>query len=67
MMALREYVDTGPVGRRRLPRLTRADLEGMDAEVDESSDDDEEETEVEAEIEAEPVEHATVDLDILDA
>src|SRR5262252_10114606 len=33
MMALREYVDTGPVGRRRLPRLTRADLEGMDADV----------------------------------
>jgi len=43
MMALREYVDTGPVGRRRLPRLTRADLEAMDADVEDSSDDDDDE------------------------
>ena len=65
MMALREYVDTGPVGRRRLPRLTRADLEGMDAEVDDASDDDDEKEEVE--VEAGSPEEATVDLDILDA
>ncbi|MBI3201515.1 MAG: hypothetical protein HYZ29_08235 [Myxococcales bacterium] len=26
MMALRDYVDEGPVGKRRLPRLTKADL-----------------------------------------
>jgi hypothetical protein len=62
MMALREYVDTGPVGRRRLPRLTRADLEGMDADVEENSDDDKDE-----EIEAEPSEEASVDIEILDA
>ena len=60
MMALREYVDTGPVGRRRLPRLTRADLEGMDADVEDSSDDDEE-------TEAEPAEDANVDIELLDA
>src|SRR5262245_26442871 len=26
MMALRDYVDEGPVGKRRLPRLTKADM-----------------------------------------
>lgn len=61
MMALREYVDIGPVGRRRLPRLTRADLEGMDADVEENPDEDDEE------IDKEPAEDAAVDLDILDA
>jgi hypothetical protein len=63
MMALREYVDTGPVGRRRLPRLTRADLEAMDADVEDSDKDDEDD----AEIEAEPSVEATVDVEILDA
>ena len=29
MMALREYVDEGPVGKRRLPRLSKADLAGI--------------------------------------
>ncbi len=31
MMALRDYIDEGPVGKRRLPKLTKAEL----AEVDE--------------------------------
>jgi len=66
MMALREYVDTGPVGRRRLPRLTRADLEAMDADVEETSDDDEDD-EVEAEAGAEASDDANVDVEILDA
>jgi Sigma-70, region 4 len=66
MMALREYVDTGPVGRRRLPRLTRADLEGMDADVEDKNKDDDDEDE-ETEIEAEPSEDANVDIEILDA
>ena len=35
MMALREYVDEGPVGKRRLPQLTKADLAGMDDDDDE--------------------------------
>jgi hypothetical protein len=64
MMALREYVDTGPVGRRRLPRLTRADLEGMDADVEDKEDKDDD---IDDEIEAEPSEDANVDIELLDA
>ena len=42
MMALRDYVDEGPVGKRRLPKLTKAEL----AEMDDDADDlDEEESE----------------------
>jgi hypothetical protein len=32
MMALREYVDEGPVGRRRLPRLSKEELSDIDSE-----------------------------------
>jgi len=39
MMALRDYVDEGPVGKRRLPRLTKADL-APKAEADDDSSDD---------------------------
>jgi hypothetical protein len=45
MTALRDYVDEGPVGKRRLPVLT--------APVDAEAEDEAEETEVEAEVEAE--------------
>lgn len=59
MMALREYVDEGPVGRRRLPRLSKADLAGIDGEeapeVSEDDDDFEDDPE------------SPIDLDILDA
>jgi hypothetical protein len=44
MMALRDYVDEGPVGKRRLPKLTRADLERDDFQAkrsDDEMDDDE--------------------------
>ena len=34
MMALRDYVDEGPVGRRRLPRLSREELSDIDEEED---------------------------------
>src|SRR4030095_8946302 len=34
MMALRDYVDEGPVGKRRLPRLTQADLAGVEPAID---------------------------------
>jgi len=42
MMALRDYVDEGPIGKRRLPRLTQADLGGVepDAADDDDFDDD---------------------------
>ena len=33
MMALRDYVDEGPVGKRRLPRLTQADLAGVEPDA----------------------------------
>lgn len=43
MMALRDYVDEGPVGKRRLPRLTKSDLSTapeVEADDDFDADDD---------------------------
>jgi hypothetical protein len=33
MMALRDFVDEGPVGKRRLPVLSKADLRGIESEA----------------------------------
>jgi hypothetical protein len=44
MMALRDYVDEGPVGKRRLPLLSKKDLAEDDEETT-SHDDDEDEDE----------------------
>jgi hypothetical protein len=55
MMALREYVDEGPVGRRRLPRLTKADLEGIDREEADDDIDDLDEDDVQEVTEADLV------------
>jgi hypothetical protein len=44
MNALRDYVDEGPVGKRRLPVLTRTDDD--DAETDESDDIDDDDDDV---------------------
>jgi hypothetical protein len=33
MMALRDFVDEGPVGKRRLPVLSQAELRGIDPEA----------------------------------
>jgi hypothetical protein len=33
MMALRDFVDEGPVGKRRLPILSKAELRGIDGDV----------------------------------
>src|SRR5688572_21831491 len=44
MMALRDYIDEGPVGKRRLPRLSKQDLAGP-AFRDEDEDEDEDEVE----------------------
>jgi len=60
MMALRDYVDEGPVGKRRLPRLSKADLEGV-REAGSERDDDEDMDEDEKEVER------PIDLDLLDA
>jgi hypothetical protein len=43
MMALRDYVDEGPVGKRRLPLLSKKDLVDDDEESPELPDDDEDE------------------------
>jgi len=65
MMALRDYVDEGPVGKRRLPRLTKADLvEVEDEDEDDFEDDD---AEIEAEAEAETAAEAGPTLEQLDA
>jgi len=50
MMALRDYIDEGPVGKRRLPVITRdedEDEDDLEAEADGDAD-------VEVEVEAEP-------------
>ncbi|HEY6728728.1 MAG TPA: sigma factor-like helix-turn-helix DNA-binding protein [Polyangiaceae bacterium] len=62
MMALRDYVDEGPVGKRRLPRLSKADLDGdqfRDAGKSSDADDDMDDDEVEVD--------RPIDLDLLDA
>src|SRR5687768_18394193 len=42
MMALRDYVDEGPVGKRRLPLLSKKDLVDDEDETPPPSDDDDE-------------------------
>jgi len=63
MMALREYVDEGPVGKRRLPRLTKADLAGVDSDEDAPEMDDD----IEDDIEDEKAENENVEVELLDA
>jgi hypothetical protein len=46
MMALRDYVDEGPVGKRRLPLLSKKDLIDDDDEPAEPADDDDEDEEI---------------------
>jgi hypothetical protein len=46
MSALRDYVDEGPVGKRRLPVLTRTEEEDIDEE--EADDDDEDEDDLDS-------------------
>jgi hypothetical protein len=63
MMALRDYVDEGPVGKRRLPKLTRADLERDEYQVGRDDDDDD----IDEEREEEALIDHSVDLSELDA
>jgi hypothetical protein len=42
MMALRDYVDEGPIGKRRLPRLTREELASLGDHDDDEYDGDDE-------------------------
>jgi hypothetical protein len=64
MMALRDFVDEGPVGKRRLPRLSKSDLNGDQfraAEADPEDDD----CELDADAELSGDRH--IDFDVLDA
>ncbi|MBX3181397.1 MAG: hypothetical protein KIT72_14030 [Polyangiaceae bacterium] len=67
MEALREYVDEGPVGRRRLPKLSADELGGARGSArvsaDNDVDDDVDEDDVDVELDAERV----VDLGEFDA
>ena len=62
MMALRDYVDEGPLGKRRLPRLSKSELDG-DQYREESDDDAELDADGEDEVDID----GTVDIDMLDA
>jgi hypothetical protein len=46
MMALRDYVDEGPVGKRRLPLLSKKDLVDDDDDRPVDSDDEDEDDEL---------------------
>jgi hypothetical protein len=48
MMALRDYVDEGPVGKRRLPQLTKADLKNVDPALDDEETDIDEDDDFDA-------------------
>ena len=69
MSSLRDYVDEGPVGKRRLPVITAPidDDEDEDEVSLDDADDDEDEDEIEAEVDAEPefpiAEEAHVEFD----
>jgi hypothetical protein len=58
MSALRDYVDEGPVGKRRLPVLTAP------VEAEEEAEDTDVETEAEAEVEVEVEVEAAVEFDV---
>ena len=65
MMALRDYVDEGPVGKRRLPRLTKSDLNGdqfKDVDLEDDDEDDDEHEQDADEQEQDDVEISDLDL-----
>ena len=63
MMALRDFVDEGPVGKRRLPTLSKAELRGIEGEVAGGTDPEVEEWET---AEAEFDQERPVDLNLFD-
>ena len=64
MMALRDYVDEGPIGKRRLPRLSKADLADRDVDGTRSQDEDADDEYGE---DAADADDESVELDYLDA
>jgi hypothetical protein len=63
MMALRDFIDEGPVGKRRLPVLSKAELRGIDGDVGASPEPELEDSEAE---EAEFDQERPVDLSLFD-
>jgi hypothetical protein len=61
MAALRDYVDEGPVGKRRLPVLTIDDDEENEAKADADDDDDDDDNEMD---EAQTTNTTTSDFDV---
>ncbi len=59
MMALRDYIDEGPVGKRRLPKLSASDVAAVN--------DDEEDDEDDLEVKLEPTGSGVVDFEPFDA
>jgi hypothetical protein len=65
MMALRDFVDEGPLGKRRLPRLSKSELDGDQYREDAEDKDEDEVLDVDSENEVEI--DRSVDLDMLEA
>jgi len=65
MMALRDFIDEGPVGKRRLPVLSKAELRGIEGEVTPGAEAEREGEDWEAE-EAEFDLERPVDLNLFD-
>jgi hypothetical protein len=66
MMALRDFVDEGPVGKRRLPVLSKADLEGIDGDVESAANETDESDEWEADNSSEFELDRPVDLSLFE-
>jgi hypothetical protein len=64
MLALRDFIDEGPVGKRRLPVLSKAELRGIDGEVGPTPEPEAEDWEAE---EAEFDQERPVDLTLFEA
>jgi hypothetical protein len=65
MTDLKDFVDEGPVGKRRLPRLSKAELDGIDGEVSEDAPDREWE-EAESEAESDDALDRAVDINLFE-
>lgn len=65
MMALRDFIDEGPVGKRRLPVLSKAELRGIEGEVTPGVEAERESEDWDAE-EAEFDQERPVDLNLFD-
>ena len=63
MMALRDYVDEGPVGKRRLPVLTKDDAAKDEEDVDEVDEDSDTEEKEETSSDFDAEEFATAEFD----